>query len=462
MASEKILLVDDDRLIRWSLLERLKKEGYEASEAADGASASALLKERSFDLVLLDYKLPDTDGISLLRQILEASPDTLVVMMTAFSSVDRAVEAIKLGAYDYIHKPFDLDDLVLTLEKALETTRLRREVRTLLQDQRANFGYDRIVGTSPKMTELFQLLDRVARSDATTVLLQGESGVGKSLFARAIHYNSARAAAPFMMIACTALPEALLESELMGHERGAFTDAKAQKKGLLELANGGTVFLDEIGDTPPSFQVKLLNFLEEKTFKRVGGTLDISVDVRIIAATNQDLDKAVGEGRFRSDLYYRLKVIPLVLPPLRERREDVPLLANFYVDHFNREFRKCVKGLAPEAMRLLQNYSWPGNVRELRNVIERAMILGGAERFGPEDLPAEIRNASGLASASVSRFRLPPEGVNLEDLELEYLKQALEMSGGNQTKAAKLLGMNRDQIRYRMEKYGLRESQPNA
>ncbi len=458
MSSERLLVVDDDRLIRWSLLERLKKEGFETAEAPDAATADTLLKERTFDLVLLDYKLPDSDGIAILKKITQDYPDTLAILMTGFSSVDGAVEAIKLGAYDYLNKPFNLDEMIVVIRKALETTRLRREVRSLLQDQRSRFGFNRIIGTSAKMQEIFRLLERIAKSDASTVLLQGESGVGKSLFARAIHFNSSRATAPFMTIACTAMPEALLESELMGHERGAFTDAKAQKKGLLELADGGTVFLDEIGDTPPAFQAKLLNFIEDRTFKRVGGTQDISVNVRIIAATNQDLERAVASGRFRGDLYYRLKVIPIDLPALRERKEDVGHLVNYYIDYFNREFRKSVKGVTPEALRLLEEYSWPGNVRELRNVIERAMIIGRSEEFGPDDLPAEIRSPVIGGPATGTRFRVPEEGVNLEALELDCLKQALEMAKGNQTRAAKLLGMNRDQIRYRMEKYGLRES----
>ncbi|MBI1850401.1 MAG: sigma-54-dependent Fis family transcriptional regulator [Planctomycetes bacterium] len=456
MSGERVLIVDDDQLIRWSLSQRLGKEGFQTFEAPDGAAAEALLAEQSFDLILLDYKLPDTDGIAMLKKLEQSRPDALVILMTAFSSIEKVVEAMKLGAYDYIHKPFDMDEMVVTIRKALETTRLRREVKTLLTDQRSRFGFDKIVGVSPKMREVFQLLKRVAESETTTVLLQGESGVGKSLVARAIHFNSSRATAPFMTIACTAIPEALLESELMGHERGAFTDAKAQKKGLLELAYTGTLFLDEIGETPASFQVKLLSFLEERTFRRVGGTMDINVNVRVIAATNQDLEKAVQDGRFRSDLYYRLKVVPIVLPALRERREDIGALVRYYVDYFNREFRKSIKDVSAEAMKLLEEYAWPGNIRELKNVVERAMILSRSDEFVVEDLPPEIRRPSLAAPASGFRFRLPEEGINLEELELDCLKQALDLAKGNQSKAARLLGMNRDQIRYRMEKYSLK------
>jgi two-component system, NtrC family, response regulator AtoC len=456
MSDERVLVVDDDKLIRWSLAQRLAKEGFRTSEADSGAAAESLLTDDAFDLVLLDYKLPDTDGITMLRKIVQSRPDVLVILMTAFSSIEKVVEAMKLGAYDYIHKPFDLDEMVVTIRKALETTRLRREVKTLLTEQQSRFGFDKIVGTGPKMREVFQLLTRVAESETTTILLQGESGVGKSLVARAVHFNSSRAAAPFLTIACTAIPEALLESELMGHERGAFTDAKAQKKGLLELAHTGTLFLDEIGETPLSFQVKLLSFLEERAFRRVGGTLDITVNVRVIAATNQDLEKAVQEGRFRSDLYYRLKVVPIILPPLRERREDVAPLVRYFIDLFNREFRKSIKGVSAEAMRLLEEYAWPGNIRELKNVVERAMILSRGDEFVADDLPPEIRRPTLAAPAGGFRFRLPAEGINLEELELDCLKQALEVAKGNQSKAARLLGMNRDQIRYRLEKYNLR------
>ena len=312
-----------------------------------------------------------------------------------------------------------------------------------------SFGFDAIIGESAVMREVKALLARVAASPASTVLLTGETGTGKDLAAKAVHYNSARSSRAFVNITCSALPEQLLESELFGHERGAFTDARQQKRGLFETADGGTVFLDEIGEMTPSLQAKLLRFLEERTFKRVGGLADLRVDVRVIAATNRDLEQEVTTGKFREDLFYRLQVMPITLPPLRERRGDVPLLANWYIDRFNREFRKRVRGLSPAASQVLQDYGWPGNVRELRNAIERAMLLIDRDRLEPEHFTTLTR------SVAAAQFRLPPEGVNLEDVERQLLLQALERSGGNQTQAAHLLGINRDQVRYRIEKFGL-------
>jgi transcriptional regulator with GAF, ATPase, and Fis domain len=329
-------------------------------------------------------------------------------------------------------------------------------VRQFISSQKERFGISRIVGKSKKMRELFEIVKKVLVSGTTTILLQGESGTGKDLLAKCIHFESERSAAPFMNVTCSALPEALLESELFGHERGAFTDAKNEKKGLFELARGGTLYLDEIGDMPLKLQAKLLRFLEERTFKRLGGVRDISVDLRIIASTNQDLEVAVREGRFRSDLYYRLKVIPIDLPPLREKAEDIPLLTKFFVDTFNKEFKKRVRGLTAGAMRKLIAYQWPGNVRELRNMIERAMILGTGDYLSEEDLPFELHG--GPVAGSESRgwhFPLPSEGIDFEVLEKDLVRQALAMANGNQTRAARLLGMSRDQIRYRMEKFQL-------
>lgn len=476
MRSEKILVVEDENLVRWALTERLKAEGYQVFEADGGESARAIFKRRPLDLAILDYRLPDTDGVSLLKEILAESPDTIVLMVTAFGSIDSAVAAIKLGAYDYLSKPFNMDEMMATVSNALETTRLRREVKLLREEQKQRFGLDRLVGRSSKMKDVLKLVEKISKSDATTVLLQGESGTGKSLIARAIHFNSRRVDKPFMTITCTALPETLLESELLGHEKGSFTDAKTQKKGLFEMADGGTVFLDEIGDISLPFQAKLLTFLEEKTFKRVGGTTDIQVDVRIIAATNRDLETAVAEHRFRSDLYYRLKVIPILIPPLRDRREDVaPLVASF-TDSFARDFRKKITAIDDAAMSALEAYSWPGNIRELRNVIERAVLLSETDRLTLDDLPSEIREnrpagahtpaaataaapaPAGAAAAAASGMPifLPASGVDFEEVEKELVKQALARTGGNQTRAATLLGMNRDQIRYRIEKFGLR------
>ncbi len=448
MAQATLLIVDDEELVRWSLRERFKRDGYTVLES--GTAAGAIEKVTpAVDLVLLDYRLPDGDGLTLLRQIKELSPDTLVILMTAFSTVENAVAAMKHGAYHYLNKPFNLDDVSAIVDKALETSRLRREVNLLRRSQSRECGFDAIIGASPAMVAAKSLLERIAASPATTVLLTGETGTGKDLAAKAIHYNSERASKPFVNITCSALPEQLLESELFGHERGAFTDARQQKRGLLETADGGTVFLDEIGEMTPGLQAKLLRFLEERTFKRVGGLNDIRVDVRVVAATNRDLEDAVKAGRFREDLFYRLQVMPVRLPPLRERVGDIRLLVAHYIDRYNREFRKHVRGLQPAAQALLDQYRWPGNVRELRNAIERAMLLADNGLLGVEDFVTLSR------SAPTSIFRLPPEGVDLETVERQLLVQALQRAGGNQTQAGHLLGINRDQVRYRIEKFGL-------
>ena len=450
MAHPTILVVDDEQLIRWSLTERLRSEPFEVLEAETGAEALDKLRE-GVDLVLLDYRLPDTDGVTVLRKIKEFDPDILVILLTAYANVETAVEAMKVGAYHFANKPFNLDEVVTTVQRALETTRLRREVRQLRANEARPYSLNRIVGVSESIAALRNLVAKVASSPASTVLVTGESGTGKDLVAKVLHYSSERASNPFMNITCSALPEALLESELFGHERGAFTDARFQKRGLLETADGGTVFLDEIAEMTAGLQAKLLRFLEEKTFKRVGGAGDIQVNVRVIAATNRNLQEEVAKGRFRGDLYYRLNVLPISMPALREHIEDVPVLLDFFVDGFNREFRKNILGASSAALKLLQSYGWPGNVRELRNVIERAMLLAEGDRLEPRDFLALSTTAGG----SVEGLELPPNGIDLEQLERSFVMQALKRSGGNQTKAAALLGLNRDQIRYRIEKFGL-------
>jgi two-component system response regulator AtoC len=450
-----ILVVDDEPLIRWTLSERLSQDGVSVVEAETAKAALARFGP-DIDLVLLDYKLPDSDGLQVLRSMKASDPDVPVILLTAFSSIETAVEAMKQGAYHYANKPFNLDELAMVVQKALETTRLRREVKSLRASRAEPYALGRIVGASAPMMDLRALLQKIASSPASTVLLRGESGTGKDLAAKTIHYNSERASKPFMNITCSALPDALLESELFGHERGAFTDARQQKIGLLESAEGGTVFLDEIGEMVPALQSKLLRFLEEKAFKRVGGSADVRVDVRVIAATNRDLEEAVKQGHFREDLYYRLNVMQITLPTLREHSSDVPLLVDHYVGVFNREFRKTVRGVTADAMALLKTYRWPGNIRELRNAVERAMLLSEVEWLTPELLPV----AATTRTSTAATMELPEEGVHLETLERELIVQALRRTAGNQTKAAALLGLNRDQIRYRIEKFGLDKPAP--
>jgi two-component system response regulator AtoC len=449
MSKATILIVDDEPLIRWSLKERLLADGYAVLEAGTGGEAVAKLPE-GIDLALLDYRLPDTDGVSVLRAIKEFDHEVLVIMLTAYANVEAAVEAMKEGAYHFAHKPFNLDEVAATVERALETTRLRREIRQFRTNAARPYSLQRLVGESAEIRSLRSLAGRVAASPASTVLLTGESGTGKDLVAKIIHYASARASRPFMNITCSALPEQLLESELFGHERGAFTDARLQKKGLLETADGGTVFLDEIGEMTPGLQAKLLRFLEEKSFKRVGGAHDIHVDVRVVAATNRNLEEEVARHRFRADLFFRLNVVPIELPTLRSRPDDIPLLVAYFIDAFNTEFRKRVQGATPAAIALLRGYGWPGNVRELRNVIERAMLLSDRERLDARDF-----TLSATATEGSDEFDLPAVGVDLEQLERSLVVQALKRSGGNQTRAGTFLGLNRDQIRYRIEKFGL-------
>ncbi|MGE0704430.1 MAG: sigma-54-dependent transcriptional regulator [Vicinamibacterales bacterium] len=446
-----ILVVDDEPLVRWSVASRLTQEGFRVLEAESAAQAHERRRE-GVDLVLLDYGLPDADGMTVLKKIKETSPDTVVIMLTGRTSVELAVEAMKQGAFHYASKPFDLDELVLLVERALETTRLRREVRTLRATQARPFGLGRIVGESTAIQSVRALLQKIAASPASTVLLTGESGTGKDLAAKVIHYASSRASQPFMNITCSALPETLLESELFGHERGAFTGADRQKRGLIESADGGTVFLDEIGEMVPALQAKLLRFLEEKSFKRVGGSQDLRVDVRVVAATNRTLEDEVRKGRFREDLYYRLNVVPVLLPALRHRADDVPMLVNYYVEQYNVEFKKRVKGVTADAMRELKRYAWPGNVRELRNAVERAMLITEQDELAFEHFSL----GRGLASARLDEtVTLPDTGIDLEQLERSLVIQALTRSGWNQTRAAGLLGLNRDQIRYRIEKFKL-------
>ncbi len=454
MRKNRILVVDDEHLIRWSLEQNLKKQGYEVVTAGSGEEALKLVREESPDLMLLDIQLPGINGLEVLEKVRESEEEVIVIMVTALGVLETAVKAMRMGAYDYINKPFNLDELAIVIKKALETRELKREVAHLRSEQTKKYGIDNIIAESRHMKNVLAMVDKIAKSDASTVLVQGESGSGKELVAKAIHYESSRADKPFMAINCAAVPETLLESELMGHEKGAFTDAKMQKKGLFEFADGGTVFLDEIGDMEPGMQAKLLRVLEERTFRRVGGTKDISVDVRIVSATNKDLLKAIEEKTFRNDLYYRIQVIPIFLPPLRERKEDILPLTRHFIEHFNREFGKSVKGISKMAEKFLLEYHWPGNIRELKNIIERAIILENEEMLLLEHLPREIVSKAGGVSAGPMSLQIPPEGIDIEDVERELIRQALETSNGNQSKAAKKLNLGIDAFRYRMKKFG--------
>ena len=448
MAGERLLIVEDDPLLLSVLAERLGREGLEVTTAATLAEARQALDAAEPDVGLLDLRLPDGEGLSLLR---EQAPkgQTVWLVMTAHATVPSAVEALKLGAKDYLEKPFTLDRAVATIRQALEMTALRREVAALRSS--SSHAGTTVIGESAPMRRVFELVERLAAVDATTVLIEGESGTGKGAIAQALHRLSKRSGGPFLNVTSSALPETLMESELFGHEKGAFTDAHAAKRGLVEMADGGTLFLDEVGELTPGVQAKLLRFIEEKTFRRLGGTRDLVVDVRIMAATNRDLAAEVAAGRFRADLFYRLRVIPITLPPLRERHEDILPLVKHFVAHFDREFGKKVREITPEAEALLMAYRWPGNVRELRNVIERAVLLTDGEVIGARELPLEV--TAPLAAAAVPA--LPDAGVKLDEMERRMLVEALERVHGNQSKAAALLGLSRHQVRTRMRRYGL-------
>ena len=452
MARTKVLVIDDEKLVRWSLQQKLSREGYDVESSPTGEEGLNLIREDGFDLVLLDLRLPGMDGVQVLQEIKKLEKEIAVVMLTADTGIARAVECVRLGAHNYLCKPFEFDEVRVALEKAREDLKLRREVTRIRRQQRRKFGLENLVGQSPLMRGVRELIVRIGESDATTVLIEGENGTGKELTARAIHLGSARANQPFMAINCSAIPENLIENELFGHERGSFTDAKATKKGLFEMADGGTVLLDEIGDMKPALQAKMLRVLESREFSRIGGTQNITIDVRVIAATNKNLETAVMSGEFRQDLYYRLKVISLRMPALREQPEDIPLLAEHFLVQFAGEFNKPLKKLSPEAAKILQQYTWPGNVRELRNVIERLVILEQAEEVLPEHLPAEMRLGTRPNSRSI--VQLPADGVALADVERELVCQAMERAGGNQSQAAELLGIERDALRRRLIKYG--------
>jgi DNA-binding NtrC family response regulator len=459
-----VVIIEDDEGVRSALAKRLEQHGCTVRALGSAADGLKHLREKTPDLILLDYRLPDADGLELLEHIRRQWPNLPVIMMTGFASVQTAVQAMHLGAYDYISKPFELDHMMFVINKALEARRVRSEVQPAAGRVLEPFGFDRIIGNSPLMREAKNLLRQLAESDAGTILLQGESGTGKDLAAKVIHYNSHRAERPFMNITCTALPEALLESELFGHEKGAFTDARREKQGLFELADGGTIFLDEIGDMPASLQAKLLRFLDEKAFRHVGGTKDIHVDVCIIAATNRVLRALVEQGEFREDLFYRLNIFPVTLPSLRERKEDLPLLAEAFIHQYGRELHKAVAGIDKTAMAVMQAYHWPGNVRELRNLIERAMLMARGGFLTLADLPGELKKPAPAPDKGPPAVSIDfgPEGVDIRQVERSLILKALQRTGWNQSRAAALLRMSRDQLRYRVHKYGLNKQQPGS
>src|SRR5450755_3233731 len=390
MPAEKIMIVDDERLVRWSLRQKCEEWGYHVIEADAGEPALKLAQHESPDLALLDVRMPDLTGIEVLDQLKKNGDARAVIMITADPQLDDVKAALKLGAYDFVGKPIDFDELHVAIKNALEATSLRAEVQTLRSEVRREAGYDSVVSVSPKMTELMNFVRKVASSEATTILIQGESGTGKDLIAKAIHYESSRQQKPFVAINCSAIPETLMEAELFGHEKGAFTDAKQMKKGLFEAADGGTLFLDEIGELSPLLQAKLLRVLEDQVIRRVGGVRDMQVDVRVIAASNRDLERAVRDNTFRQDLYYRLAIISIFLPPLRERKEDILPLVEYFIDRYNRRFKKSIRGITDESRRLMLKYDWPGNVRELKNAVERAMILEEGNVLRPDYLPFAV------------------------------------------------------------------------
>ena len=460
MLKDKILVADDEKSMREFLDIMLKKEGYKVTLASNGEEVMKLIEKDIFDLALVDIRMPRQDGISVLKRIKSISPETVVIVITAYASADTAIKAMKEGAYDYITKPFKIDEIKLIIQNALEKKHLQKENLLLKQVVRDRYHFENIIGQSSKMLELYDLLEKVAPTK-TNILITGESGTGKELVAKAIHYNSPRKDKPFVTLNCGAIPESLIESELFGHMRGAFTDAIMTKKGLFEVADEGTIFLDEISELPLMMQVKLLRVLQDREFKRVGGTEDIRVDVRIISATNKDLEEAVREKQFREDLFYRLNVIQIRIPSLRERKEDIPLLTSHFLKRYSEELGKQISQISSEALRVLVQYDYPGNVRELQNIIERAMALETSQELTAQNLSSYIEEQLPIKKRPLD-LEIPSEGVDLEkiveDVERTLLLKALDRTKGIKKKAAELLHINFRSMRYRLEKYGLNHS----
>lgn len=459
MAKDKVLVVDDERMNRWSLVQALRGWGYEVSEVGTVAEAISVYDSEQPAAVLLDINLPDGSGLDILTEIKRKNPNAVVIMVTGRVLADEAIAALRGGAYDFIGKPVDLDELEITVRNGIEAQRLRKEVTQVRSEKARRFGFEQIIGESAAIQEILQLARKVAQRESVSVMLQGESGTGKDVVAKAIHYGSNRADQPFVAINCAAIPSQLIESELFGYEKGAFTDAKQRKEGLFEQAMGGTLFLDEIGELELGLQAKLLRVLEEGVFRRVGGLKDIPLNARIIAASNRDLRSESETGQFRLDLYYRLSVIQIELPPLRERGDDVLLLANHFVKVLNERLRRRINGISPEAVEIFRGYEWRGNVRELRNVIERAMILEDDNLITTEYLPANLTRKRFVESTPNSSelkieegiLHLPLQNLSLKNLENSLLRWALGESDGNKSQAARLLGITRDQLIYRLK-----------
>ncbi len=454
MRGETILIVDDEKLIRWTLLQELSKNGFRILEAINIKTAFGIINENEPDLIILDQMLPDGTGIDLLEKMKGGESMLPVIMLTAVDRSNIAVQAMKLGAFDYVTKPVNIEELKIVIEKALETTKLKRQVASFLKQQETKCGLYGLLGSSPPMKKVCEQIRKVAQSSGTTVLITGETGTGKELAAKAIHFLSERRDKPLIPVNFSALTETIVESELFGHEKGAFTDARSQRKGIFEIADGGTIFLDEIGDTSPKIQVRLLRVLEQKTFQRVGGTAEITVDIRIFAATNQPIEKLVKEAKFRSDLYYRLNVANIHMPPLREREDDIILLAEFFLHEFNATFHKNFKGLSEDTKKLFLSYHWPGNVRELRNVVERAVLMDEGDYIFSHQV--ELGHLHHLNHESHSpRLTHNNDNISLGDVEKDTIIRALEKTNYNQSQAAKLLKISRDTLRYRMKKHNL-------
>jgi len=453
-----LLIIEDEAKMRRLLELNLSEDGFTVYTAADAEAGLNTLRQEKIDLVVTDLKLPGMNGLELLQAVKRTNATIPVVVMTAYGTVETAVEAMKAGASDYLLKPFALEEMKLILRKELDFHRLREENRSLREALGERYQFRNIVARSPKMQEVLATVERVAPTHST-VLLGGESGVGKDLIARAIHEHSRRAAGPFIKINCTAIPENLLESELFGYEKGAFTGANTSKPGRFELADKGTIFLDEIGDVPGSIQVKLLHVLQDRQFDRLGGTKTLKVDVRVIAATNQDLRAALEQGTFRQDLYYRLNVVLISIPPLRERKEEIPYLVDYFIARFARESDKPLTGITSAALQLLADFHWPGNVRELENIIERAVALSTGTVIDTADIRLDISTSAPAAAASGGSAPFPPEGMTLEQFEDEIIREALRRAGGNKSQAARLLGLSRNALRYRLSKLGVADEE---